>query len=59
MEYAGRRILAAAGGGERPVLWTRITTSYPEVTEALNKVCGGRGCTAVRVTLGDSAPVDS
>ncbi|AHK35375.1 DNA polymerase LigD, ligase domain-containing protein [Rhodococcus opacus PD630] len=45
MKYDGCRVLAAAGGGQRPVLWTRnlnvVTSSYPEVTEALAEVFGG------------------
>lgn len=47
MKYDGFRLLAAVGGDEQPVLWTRnlnvVTSSYPEVTEALTDVFGGRG----------------
>ncbi|UOT08439.1 DNA ligase (plasmid) [Rhodococcus opacus] len=47
MKYDGCRVLAAVGGGEQPVLWTRnlnvVTSSYPEVTDALTEVFGGRG----------------
>ncbi|MDH6287993.1 ATP-dependent DNA ligase [Rhodococcus opacus] len=49
MKYDGCRLLAAVGGGEPPVLWTRnlnvVTSSYPEVSEALSEVFGGRGRT--------------
>ena len=47
MKYDGCRLLGAVGGGEPPVLWTRnlnvVTSSYPEVAEALTDVFGGRG----------------
>lgn len=47
MKYDGCRILAAVGGDRPPVLWTRnltvVTSSYPEVTEALTAAFGGRG----------------
>ncbi|WP_172653015.1 ATP-dependent DNA ligase [Rhodococcus opacus] len=47
MKYDGFRVLAAAGGSEPPVLWTRnlnvVTSSYPEVAAALAEVFGGRG----------------
>ncbi|PQP13935.1 ATP-dependent DNA ligase [Rhodococcus opacus] len=47
MKYDGCRVVAAVGGGEPPVLWTRnlnvVTSSYPEVTEGLTDVFGGRG----------------
>jgi bifunctional non-homologous end joining protein LigD len=47
MTYDGFRLLAAAGGSEPPVLWTRnlnvVTSSYPEVTAALAEGFGGRG----------------
>ncbi|NHU47682.1 hypothetical protein G9373_34170 [Rhodococcus sp. A14] len=47
MKYDGFRLLAAVGGGERPVLWTRnlnvVTSSYPEVAAALFEKFGGRG----------------
>ncbi|CAG7637759.1 DNA ligase [Rhodococcus opacus] len=47
MKYDGCRLLVAVGGDEPPVLWTRnlnvVTSSYPEVTEALTDVFGGRG----------------
>ncbi|PBC35465.1 hypothetical protein CJ179_48710 [Rhodococcus sp. ACS1] len=47
MKYDGCRILASIGGHDRPVLWTRnlntVTSSYPEVTEALTEAFGGRG----------------
>ncbi|MDH6285874.1 hypothetical protein M2275_000773 [Rhodococcus opacus] len=37
MKYDGCRLVAAVGGGEPPVLWTRnlnvVTSSYPEVAE--------------------------
>ena len=47
MKYDGCRLLVAVGGDEPPVLWTRnlnvVTSSYPEVAEALTDVFGGRG----------------
>ncbi|MFC9552504.1 hypothetical protein ACFTWF_16775 [Rhodococcus sp. NPDC056960] len=47
MKYDGCRILASVGGGSEPVLWTRamnvVTTSYPEITDALSTAFGGRG----------------
>src|SRR6478735_4156820 len=47
MKYDGFRLLAAVGGGEPPVLWTRnlnvVTSSYPEVAAALSETFGGRG----------------
>ena len=47
MKYDGCRILASVGGGHEPVLWTRnmnvVTTSYPEIAEALTAAFGGRG----------------
>ncbi len=47
MKYDGFRLLAAVGGGERPVLWTRnlnvVTSSYPEVVAVLSEKFGGRG----------------
>ncbi|MFC9841140.1 ATP-dependent DNA ligase [Rhodococcus sp. NPDC127530] len=47
MKYDGFRLLAAAGGGEPPVLWSRnlnvVTSSYPEVAAALADKFGGRG----------------
>ncbi|MFC9833703.1 ATP-dependent DNA ligase [Rhodococcus sp. NPDC127530] len=47
MKYDGCRILASIGGHDRPVLWTRnlntVTSSYPEVADALTSVFGGRG----------------
>ena len=47
MKYDGFRLLAAVGGGEPPVLWTRnlnvVTSSYPEVAEALTDALGGHG----------------
>ena len=47
MKYDGCRVVAAVGGGEPPVLWTRnlnvVTSSYPEVAEALTEAFGGRG----------------
>jgi bifunctional non-homologous end joining protein LigD len=47
MKYDGCRLLIAVGGDEPPVLWTRnlnvVTSSYPEVAEALTDVFGGRG----------------
>ncbi|MFD7012309.1 ATP-dependent DNA ligase [Rhodococcus jostii] len=47
MKYDGCRVVAAVGGGAPPVLWTRnlnvVTSSYPEVTEGLTDVFGGRG----------------
>ena len=47
MKYDGFRLLAVAGSGEPPVLWTRnlnvVTSSYPEVAAALSEEFGGRG----------------
>ncbi|WP_252189645.1 MULTISPECIES: hypothetical protein [unclassified Rhodococcus (in: high G+C Gram-positive bacteria)] len=47
MKYDGCRILASVGGGSEPVLWTRamnvVTTSYPEIADALTAAFGGRG----------------
>ena len=47
MKYDGFRLLAGVGGGAHPVLWTRnlnvVTSSYPEVTEALTEAFGGHG----------------
>ena len=47
MKYDGCRVLASAGGDRPPLLWTRnltvVTSSYPEVTEALTAAFGGRG----------------
>lgn len=47
MKYDGFRLLAAVGGGEPPVLWTRnlnvVTSSYPEVAAALSETFSGRG----------------
>ncbi|WP_455750248.1 ATP-dependent DNA ligase [Rhodococcus opacus] len=47
MKYDGFRLLAGVGGGAHPVLWTRnlnvVTSSYPEVADALTSVFGGRG----------------
>jgi bifunctional non-homologous end joining protein LigD len=47
MKYDGCRTLASIGGHDRPVLWTRnlnvVTSSYPEVADALTTVFGGRG----------------
>ncbi|MGW4339708.1 ATP-dependent DNA ligase [Rhodococcus koreensis] len=47
MKYDGCRILASVGGGQEPVLWTRnmnvVTSSYPEIAEALTTAFGGRG----------------
>ncbi|WP_257226463.1 ATP-dependent DNA ligase [Rhodococcus opacus] len=41
------RVVAAVGGGESAVLWTRnlnvVTSSYPELAEGLTDVFGGRG----------------
>ncbi|BAH48291.1 hypothetical protein ROP_00440 [Rhodococcus opacus B4] len=46
MKYDGFRLLAGVGGAH-PVLWTRnlnvVTSSYPEVTEALTEAFGGHG----------------
>ncbi|MFF2113604.1 ATP-dependent DNA ligase [Rhodococcus koreensis] len=47
MKYDGFRVLAAVGDGEPTVLWTRnlnvVTSSYPEVADALAEKFGGRG----------------
>lgn len=47
MTYDGFRLLAAVGGGEPPVLWTRnltvVTSSYPEVAAALSETFDRRG----------------
>nr|WP_271213592.1 DNA ligase [Rhodococcus wratislaviensis]GLK40770.1 hypothetical protein GCM10017611_76450 [Rhodococcus wratislaviensis] len=47
MKYDGFRLLAAVGGGEPPVLWTRnlnvVTSSYPEVAVALSETFDRRG----------------
>ncbi|MFC9839679.1 DNA ligase [Rhodococcus sp. NPDC127530] len=47
MKYDGCRVLGSVGGGLEPVLWTRnmnvVTTSYPEIGEALSAAFGGGG----------------
>lgn len=47
MKYDGCRLLVSVGGNDEPVLWTRnlnvVTTSYPEIAEALTAAFGGGG----------------
>lgn len=46
IKYDGCRLLASAGGQGDPVLWSRnlnvVTSSYPELVEALVDAFGGR-----------------